>query len=133
MAGDEPASIIGGAEIFDLFLPHADRLELTEVQGEIAGDRVSVTESMTRQGVLGVGPSRATQVPASEETGDCPVVMPPRLSGVAGLEGDATEKALRLCRLVVVAHSTGQGEGFLRGLAGFVESAVEDGDHRGEP
>jgi len=38
MAGDEPVSIIGGAEIFELFLPHADRLELTEVQGEIAGD-----------------------------------------------------------------------------------------------
>ena len=38
MAGDEPVSIIGGSEIFDLFLPHADRLELTEVQGEIAGD-----------------------------------------------------------------------------------------------
>ena len=38
MAGDEPVSIIGGAEIFDLFLPRADRLELTEVQGEIAGD-----------------------------------------------------------------------------------------------
>lgn len=38
MAGDEPVSIIGGAEIFDLFLPHADRLELTEVLGEIAGD-----------------------------------------------------------------------------------------------
>ena len=38
MAGEEPVSIIGGAEIFDLFLPHADRLELTEVLGEIAGD-----------------------------------------------------------------------------------------------
>lgn len=38
MAGDQPISVIGGAEIFDLFLPHADRLELTEVLGEIAGD-----------------------------------------------------------------------------------------------
>lgn len=38
MAGDRPISVIGGAEIFDLFLPHADRLELTEVLGEIAGD-----------------------------------------------------------------------------------------------
>ena len=42
MAGDEPVSIIGGAEIFDMFLPHADRLELTEVQGEIAGDTFMV-------------------------------------------------------------------------------------------
>ena len=42
MARDEPVSIIGGAEIFDLFLPHADRLELTEVQGEIAGDTFMV-------------------------------------------------------------------------------------------
>ena len=38
LAESEPISIIGGAEIFELFLPHADRLELTEVQGEIAGD-----------------------------------------------------------------------------------------------
>lgn len=38
MAGSEPVSIIGGAEIFELFLPQADRLELTEVHGEIAGD-----------------------------------------------------------------------------------------------
>ena len=38
LAGGEPVSIIGGAEIFELFLPHADRLELTEVLGEIAGD-----------------------------------------------------------------------------------------------
>jgi len=38
LAESEPISIIGGAEIFELFLPHADRLELTEVLGEIAGD-----------------------------------------------------------------------------------------------
>lgn len=38
LAESEPISIIGGAEIFELFLPHADRLELTEVHGEIAGD-----------------------------------------------------------------------------------------------
>lgn len=40
MARNEPISIIGGAEIFELFLPHADRLELTEVHGEIAGDTI---------------------------------------------------------------------------------------------
>jgi dihydrofolate reductase len=38
LAADEPVSIIGGAEIFELFLPHGDRLELTEVLGDIAGD-----------------------------------------------------------------------------------------------
>jgi dihydrofolate reductase len=40
LAGTDAVSIIGGAEIFDLFLPHADRLELTEVQGEIDGDTI---------------------------------------------------------------------------------------------
>ena len=39
-AGNEPVSVIGGAEIFELFLPRADRLELTEVHGEIPGDTV---------------------------------------------------------------------------------------------
>ena len=38
LAGDEPVSVIGGAEIFDLLLPHGDRLELTEVLGDIPGD-----------------------------------------------------------------------------------------------
>jgi len=49
MTGDEPVSIIGGADIFDLFLPHADRLELTEVQGEIAGDTFMVDPRTTGQ------------------------------------------------------------------------------------
>ena len=39
-AGDEPISVIGGAEIFDLFLPFATRIELTEVMAEIEGDTV---------------------------------------------------------------------------------------------
>ena len=38
LAGGEPVSVIGGAEIFALFLPLADRIELTEVLGDIAGD-----------------------------------------------------------------------------------------------
>ena len=42
MAGGEPVSVIGGAEIFELFLPLADRLELTEVAGDIEGDTVMV-------------------------------------------------------------------------------------------
>jgi dihydrofolate reductase len=38
LAGDEPVSVIGGADIFALFLPLADRIELTEVLAEIPGD-----------------------------------------------------------------------------------------------
>lgn len=38
LARGEPVSIIGGAEIFELFLPLADRVELTEVLAEIDGD-----------------------------------------------------------------------------------------------
>jgi dihydrofolate reductase len=40
LARGEPLSVIGGADIFALFLPLADRIELTEVQADIAGDRV---------------------------------------------------------------------------------------------
>jgi dihydrofolate reductase len=40
LAGTEPVSIIGGAHIFALFLPLADRIELTEVLDDIAGDTV---------------------------------------------------------------------------------------------
>ena len=38
MAGAEPVSVIGGAEIFALFLPLTDRIELTEVLTDFAGD-----------------------------------------------------------------------------------------------
>ena len=38
VAGDEPVSVIGGAEIFALFLPRADRIELTEVLADMTGD-----------------------------------------------------------------------------------------------
>ena len=38
LAGDEPVSVIGGAEIFELFLPLAHRFELTEVLSDIEGD-----------------------------------------------------------------------------------------------
>jgi dihydrofolate reductase len=38
LAGSEPVSVIGGAEIFQLFLPLAGRLELTEVLDDVAGD-----------------------------------------------------------------------------------------------
>ena len=38
LAGDGPVSVIGGADIFALFLPLADRIELTEVLDEIEGD-----------------------------------------------------------------------------------------------
>ena len=38
LAGSEPLSVIGGADIFALFLPLADRIELTEVLEDIEGD-----------------------------------------------------------------------------------------------
>lgn len=38
IAGDDPISVIGGAEIFALFLPLATRIELTEVLADIEGD-----------------------------------------------------------------------------------------------
>jgi dihydrofolate reductase len=38
VAGAEPVSVIGGAEIFRLFVPLADRIELTEVLADIDGD-----------------------------------------------------------------------------------------------
>jgi dihydrofolate reductase len=38
LAGDGPVSVIGGAEVFALFEPIADRIELTEVLAEVAGD-----------------------------------------------------------------------------------------------
>ena len=40
LAKGERVSVIGGADIFALFLPLADRLELTEVLADIAGDTV---------------------------------------------------------------------------------------------
>ena len=38
MAGDEPVSVIGGAQVFGMFLPLAERIELTEVLADVAGD-----------------------------------------------------------------------------------------------
>src|SRR5690242_19382274 len=38
LAGGDRVSVIGGAEIFGLFLPLADRLELTEVLADVPGD-----------------------------------------------------------------------------------------------
>ena len=38
LAGEEPVSVIGGAAVFTLFEPLADRIELTEVLAEIEGD-----------------------------------------------------------------------------------------------
>jgi dihydrofolate reductase len=37
-AGDQPISIIGGAEIFEMFMPLADRIELTDVLADVEGD-----------------------------------------------------------------------------------------------
>ncbi len=38
LAGGERVSVIGGAEIFGLFLPIADRIELTDVLADVEGD-----------------------------------------------------------------------------------------------
>lgn len=38
MAAGESVSVIGGADIFRLFLPLADRIELTEVLADVDGD-----------------------------------------------------------------------------------------------
>jgi dihydrofolate reductase len=38
LAGDQPLSVIGGADIFALFMPLASRIELTEVLADVAGD-----------------------------------------------------------------------------------------------
>lgn len=39
-AGHDPVSVIGGADVFALYLPKADRIELTEVLSDIEGDTV---------------------------------------------------------------------------------------------
>ena len=38
LAGDNPVSVIGGADIFRMFLPLADRVELTDVLADVEGD-----------------------------------------------------------------------------------------------
>ncbi len=39
-ARGEPLSMIGGADVFELFVPLADRIELTEVLADVEGDTV---------------------------------------------------------------------------------------------
>lgn len=40
LAGDDALSVIGGAAVFEAFLPQCGRIELTEVLAEIEGDTV---------------------------------------------------------------------------------------------
>ena len=40
LAGSQPVAVIGGADIFNLFLPLAGRIELTEVLEDVPGDTV---------------------------------------------------------------------------------------------
>lgn len=40
LAGDDGVSVIGGAEIFALFLDWADKIELTEVDADVEGDAI---------------------------------------------------------------------------------------------
>ena len=55
MAGGEPVSVIGGAEIFALFLPLADRIELTEVLADVAGDTIDARPARRRRMARDVG------------------------------------------------------------------------------
>jgi dihydrofolate reductase len=47
LAGDAAVSVIGGAEIFALFLDWADKIELTEVHADVDGDAVVPAPDMT--------------------------------------------------------------------------------------
>ena len=38
VAGDGDVAVIGGAAIYDVFMEHADRIELTEIHAEFEGD-----------------------------------------------------------------------------------------------
>lgn len=38
LAGEGNVSVVGGAEVYRLMLPHVTRIELTEIHAEIAGD-----------------------------------------------------------------------------------------------
>nr|WP_247715018.1 dihydrofolate reductase [Qipengyuania mesophila] len=38
MAGDGEVAVIGGAAIYDVFMEHADRIELTEIHADFDGD-----------------------------------------------------------------------------------------------
>lgn len=49
LAGDDPISVIGGADVFALFLPIADRVELTEVLEEIEGDTTIPDPRVSRE------------------------------------------------------------------------------------
>ncbi|RIV77518.1 dihydrofolate reductase [Pelagerythrobacter aerophilus] len=40
LAGEGEIAVIGGAAIFDVFLPLCDRVELTEIQADYAGDTI---------------------------------------------------------------------------------------------
>ena len=40
LAGDEPVAIVGGAEIYRMFEPLAERIEMTQVHAEYEGDTV---------------------------------------------------------------------------------------------
>ena len=48
LAGGPAAMVIGGAEVYQLYLPHADRIELTEVHFDAPGDAVIPYPDTTR-------------------------------------------------------------------------------------
>ena len=64
LAGNGEVAVIGGAEIFALALPRAGRLELTEVQADVAGDT-----AMPRLGPGWRETFREAHVPSGESPG----------------------------------------------------------------
>ena len=53
LAAPEPVSVIGGAAIFALFEPIADRIELTEVIAEVEGDVTVIAASVAEEDHIG--------------------------------------------------------------------------------
>ena len=65
LAAGQPISVIGGAEIFELFIDQAERIELTEVERAMAGDTL-MPDPRTR------GNWRETARETFPESGDQP-------------------------------------------------------------
>ena len=70
-AGETEIMVIGGAGIYELAFPHADRIYLTEVHAEIAGDAVFPAYDRTGW----IEKSREFQKARSEESADYSFVI----------------------------------------------------------
>ena len=78
-AGETEIMVIGGAGIYELALPHADRIYLTEVHADIAGDAVFPTYDKTGWHEQ----SRAFQKAGPKESADYSFVILDRKSATA--------------------------------------------------